>query len=739
RLGPKHRFSVNTQDLDLTILPQGGELVLSLTGTDFQEKVEDEELAGLKEFWNIFLESESPSVARAEYLAFQIIQAARRGEDGLSWESLQGLLAKPDEMEAAVKAWAAPRYKDGYEKGIHDRDAFLILQKLLPLIDSAGLLRFSPIARGLAMLFWQKVRTEPIPSTWVESARTSQGVNDLYNSRAGLAALMDEMKKGLAEFIGDGQVELNEDDLSQAAEFLCLTLARQPEEFAASKYARALYNELKDDLTKQHLWSEYANVQRDRNDRLIWRWRIMTQWMKGLASRPGYEHLQPYAVEAGALAVVENSGDIFIHYSEVDLDAEVDGLMSVHPNIAEGRLPLAVDDFFSRLGRHLNLLVPGYRKYQQTRARYLEAARDRLRLDEFKPKPLTSFVRNRLIDQVYLPIIGENMAKQIGAAGEGKRTDLMGLLMLISPPGYGKTTLMEYVAHALGLIFMKINGPSLGHSVISLDPAQAPDGTSAQELRKLNLALEMGNNVMLYIDDIQHTNPEFLQKFISLCDATRRIEGVWNGRTRTYDMRGKKFCVIMAGNPYTESGEVFKIPDMLANRADIYNLGEVLGGLEDAFALSYIENCLTSNPALAPLGQRNMADLYHFLDRAMDKPVSDGELSYEYSEAEQNEIIAVLKRLLILRQTVMQVNRGYIASAAQSDKYRTEPPFKLQGSYRNMNKLAQQVSAVMNPQELDQLLDDMYIGEAQLLTGYAEENLLKLAELRGRLTTEQAA
>jgi hypothetical protein len=107
----------------------------------------------------------------------------------------------------------------------------------------------------------------------------------------------------------------------------------------------------------------------------------------------------------------------------------------------------------------------------------------------------------------------------------------------------------------------------------------------------------MGNNVMLYLDDIQHTNPELLQKFISLCDAQRRIEGVWNGRTRTYDLRGKKFCVVMAGNPYTESGEKFQIPDMLANRADTYNLGDILEGKGDAFALSYIENAITSNPS----------------------------------------------------------------------------------------------------------------------------------------------
>lgn len=74
---------------------------------------------------------------------------------------------------------------------------------------------------------------------------------------------------------------------------------------------------------------------------------------------------------------------------------------------------------------------------------------------------------------------------------------------------------MEYIANRLGLVFMKINGPALGHKVTSLDPMEAPNATARQEIEKLNLALEMGNNVMLYIDDIQHTNPEFLQKFVS--------------------------------------------------------------------------------------------------------------------------------------------------------------------------------------------------------------------------------
>src|SRR5690606_2918389 len=129
--------------------------------------------------------------------------------------------------------------------------------------------------------------------------------------------------------------------------------------------------------------------------------------------------------------------------------------------------------------------------YQAIRQRIASRKHEALRLSEFRARPLSSFVRNKLLDQVYLPIIGDNLAKQMGTVGEDKRSDLMGLLMLISPPGYGKTTLMEYVANRLGLVFMKINGPALGHEVRSLDPAHAPDATSRQGLEKLNLALEM--------------------------------------------------------------------------------------------------------------------------------------------------------------------------------------------------------------------------------------------------------
>ena len=129
---------------------------------------------------------------------------------------------------------------------------------------------------------------------------------------------------------------------------------------------------------------------------------------------------------------------------------------------------------------------------------------------------------------MYLPLVGDNLAKQLGAA-DAPAHRLEGLLLLVSPPGYGKTTLMEYVADRLGLAFVKVNGPALGHGRHLARPGRAPNATARQEVEKINFALEMGTNVMLYLDDIQHTSPELLQKFISLCDAQRRIEGVGTG------------------------------------------------------------------------------------------------------------------------------------------------------------------------------------------------------------------
>ncbi len=742
KLGPRHKFSVNTQELDLTILPRGDDLNIHLTGTDFFEVIDDPELKALQPYWQVTLESESDSVYRAEYLAASIIHAAERQQEKLSQEVLDKALLDENALLKLVREFATPRYKEGYEKGIHDHDATKILQRLLPAMAAADLLVYDPKSRGLAQVFWANIQriSEQLKNkrltyeTWIERAQSAARMRDHFSSSEAHELLSQEVHAAMQEFLSIHPIAATALEVRRASDYLVSELGRERSEFIGSKYAQQLADELKRSLDDDS-WRRFQLALEKMMGWPAERWNLSCAWLSALVRDKQLIQLQRYIPEAAALINADERIDRRL--TEADLELSIEGLMGEHSRIDNRTLTIAVDDFFLRLNHHRSVFVKAYSEYLETRQNIVSRERDKLRLEEFKPRPLSSFVRNRLINEAYLPIIGDNLAKQMGTVGESKRTDLMGLLMMISPPGYGKTTLMEYVASRLGLIFMKINCPSLGHDVLSLDPEQAPNATARQELNKLNLSLEMGNNVMLYLDDIQHTNPEFLQKFISLCDGTRRIEGVWKGKTKTYDMRGKKFCVVMAGNPYTESGEVFKIPDMLANRADIYNLGDILGGMDEQFAMSYIENSLTSNQVLAPLATRDIKDVYLLMDLANGKEVATTDLSHQYSGAEINEIVDVLKKLYVIRDVVLKINQQYIVSAAQADKYRNEPPFKLQGSYRNMNKMGEKISAVMNQAELMQLIEDHYLGEAQLLTAGAEENLLKLAELRGNMTDEQ--
>jgi hypothetical protein len=187
----------------------------------------------------------------------------------------------------------------------------------------------------------------------------------------------------------------------------------------------------------------------------------------------------------------------------------------------------------------------------------------------------------------------------------------------------------------------------------------------------------------------------------------------------------------MAGNPYTESGEKFRIPDMLANRADIYNLGDVVGNANHFFTLSYIENCLSVNPILNKLSTKSQNDIYSFLRMAENENAEGLNFDASYSAAEVQEIVSVLRKLTKIRDVIFRVNQEYIHSAAQAEEYRTEPAFRLQGSYRDMSKIAVKVLPVVNDAELDELLLSHYTNESQTLTSGAEANLLKFKEMVG--------
>ncbi|MCX5110894.1 DNA repair ATPase [Streptomyces sp. NBC_00378] len=721
RLG-RHRFAVNTQPFDLTLVPHGDRLAFALTGTDYRAPVTDPEFEATRPYWEQTLPSESPRVYRAEHLAARLLD--ERGADTLA-------ALTPAELTSLVRESAAAAYDEGYQRGVHDEDATAILTALLRLHAGAGLLRCPPAVRATAQLFWAYNTDEARRTSWTRRARSLARARETF----GLAPAVDALQEEWAAVIGgEGAADAPEDPSAVAA-YLFEELTSGPAGFVTSAAVRTFLDKFRRTTGTSAYDEDLAAL----GDDLPARRQLVEGWLTSYATASGT------AIDAGdlaeAVAVELCPEPVLDRYDcEAPLTARVEGLLGTHPRVERGALTVRIDELLARTAEFRTATVPGFRAYQRRRTALVNTERARLRLDDHRPRVMSAFVRNRLLDEVYLPLIGDSLAKQLGTADADRRTDSQGLLLLVSPPGYGKTTLMEYVADRLGLVLVKISGPNLGHDVTSLDPAQARTATARQEIEKINFALESGNNTLLYLDDIQHTSPELLQKFIPLCDATRRIEGVRDGEPRSHDLRGKRFAVCMAGNPYTESGERFRIPDMLANRADVWNLGEVLSGREDVFALSFVENALTANPVLAPLAGRSRDDLALFVRLASgDSAARADRLEHPYAPAEVDRIVAVLRHLLTARDTVLAVNATYIASAAQTDATRTEPPFRLQGSYRNMNKIAERIVPVMNEAELSDVVDDHYTGEAQTLTTGAESNLLKLAALRGRLTPEQSA
>ncbi|MFJ6571246.1 DNA repair ATPase [Streptomyces sp. NPDC091292] len=714
RLG-RHRFAVNTRPLDLTLVPDGvgdgGGLAFAVTGTDYRAPLtEAGGFADTRAFWDRPLPSESPEVYRAEHLAARLLE--EHGPDGLTAADLPAL----------VRRAAEEAYDEGYERGVHDLDATAILRVLLRLYEGAGPLRYEPAARAAAQLFWAHGTTAGAREAWTRRAVSLARARETF----GLAPAVADFQGELAEAIEPGAGA----EGASAAAYLFEELTTGPDGFVVSAATRTLLDKFRGAVGDAAYDDDLAAL--GDPDDLGARRQLVEAWLSAYTASTGEE---PGAGDLAEAVAVELCPGLVRYEYEAPVTATAEGLLGTHPRIAHRTLTVRIDEFLARTRAFRTHDVPAHRAYQRRRTELVAAERTRLRLDDHRPKVLSSFVRSRLIDEVYLPLIGDNLAKQLGTTGDTRRTDTSGLLLLVSPPGYGKTTLVEYVADRLGLVLVKVDGPALGHGTTSLDPADAPNATARQEVEKINFALAAGSNTMLYLDDIQHTSPELLQKFIPLCDATRRIEGVWEGEPRTYDLRGKRFAVCMAGNPYTESGDRFRIPDMLANRADIWNLGEVVTGKEEVFALSFVENALTSHPVLAPLAGRDRADLDLLIRLANgDAGARADQLVHPYSTVELDGILGVLRPLLAARDTVLAVNAEYIASASRAEASRTEPPFRLQGSYRNMNKIVQRIRPVMNPAELAALLDDHYATESQTLTTGAESNLLKLAELRGTLT-----
>ncbi|MBE8719880.1 DNA repair ATPase [Sphingobacterium pedocola] len=713
----KHKFAVNNQSLSLTLLRRNDELYYHLTGTSFYQKVADSKITGYKDIWEQELVSENAEIYRAEYLAYKTFLASQKQKDF--------------DAEQFITQNVEQNYSESYVKGVHNSDALQIYKSLKQLDEKLDLLRYDAHLRAIAQLFWHSL-PEDQRKRLHALIHSSHSVLKAFPRSKRYQSVIDQIVSQFNTW--ETALDLNVIQAETVATYLFQTF---------TKYGRLVFSESADQLKQNFLrllenkkslkdfQSDLENEQYALEDRFY----LILNWLDSFIDENEKSEIYRKYIEETATALLFPKDDYELIFGKDETDIE--GLKGNHSLLDNGHLHINYHNFIQRLADFTNKKVPRFEDFLAVKEQLSKGYEKELKIHEFEPKVLTSFVRNKLINEVYFPLIGNNLAKQLGAAGDNKRTARMGMLLLISPPGYGKTTLMEYLAKTMGLHFVKINGPTIGHSITSIDPIEAKTSGEREELKKINLSFEMADNVMLYLDDIQHLNTEFLQKFISLADGQRKMDGIFEGESKTYDLRGKRFCIVMAGNPYTESGSKFQIPDMLANRADVYNLGDVIGDTEHLFNLSLIENAAIENPYLEKIASKSFKDFYALIEVVQSGTEQLPDLEGNYLKQEVDDFMTVLKHILTIRNVVVNVNKNYIQSAAMQDAYRTEPSFKMQGSYRNMSKLVASVVPMMNNKEIDDLILAHYESESQTLTADTESNLLKLKELAGLITDEE--
>lgn len=188
----KHKFSVNVQPLDLTVVQKDGKMFFHLTGTDFYEEITDEAFLATKDVWQQHLVSENAEVYRSEFLAYQLFQELNTNGKAKNFDYEDW-----DAAKTAVQKFAATRYEEGYTKGIHDEDAAKILQALMQLKEHIDLLYFSPDARGFAQLFWEKFLEEERKELLAHQLKSAGVILEVFPDTHEFDYLVEEIRKTL--------------------------------------------------------------------------------------------------------------------------------------------------------------------------------------------------------------------------------------------------------------------------------------------------------------------------------------------------------------------------------------------------------------------------------------------------------------------------------------------------------------------------------------------------------------
>ncbi|MFN7141382.1 MAG: AAA family ATPase, partial [Limisphaerales bacterium] len=415
----KHRFNINTQPLDLTVVNRDGVQNIHITGTKYFEEITDSEFLSTRDVWNQEVVSENNEVYRAEFLAYKLLQSLEAEN-----KSAEVMAAPEEERLAFLQQFMAPRYQEGYTKGIHDLDAAKIFDVLLSTHLNLHLARFHPTVRACAMVFWHWFCPAEAKALWSAKLKGFAERNRLFPGDPAQQNYISALQKLVDHFVQETDL-YSKEHVAAAGEYLFHELV-SGDQFVVSSEADKLVADFQKHLAVKGCEEAFSKAIESLKDHPASRLELIRDWARGfLLSRNG---LNTYLEEVAALLFCGQ--DLERNVVRSATTATIEGMRGSHGLIQGSSYHFDYLVFQEKLQRFEREVVPPFERFHQMKQQMIERERRRLRLDEFKPRVLGSFMRSQLLDEVYLPLVGDNLAKQVGAAGAQKRTDLMGLLLL---------------------------------------------------------------------------------------------------------------------------------------------------------------------------------------------------------------------------------------------------------------------------------------------------------------------
>ena len=390
----RHTFTINRQALDLTLVLKDQTAAFHLSGTDYHSPVDPSRLAlltALAPYWGQTLVSETPQLARAEYLAGLLLQAAQTSTSTStptntsapldappseasdappSWAQLQQLVTQGANgwpaLLTLVRRFSAQRYQEGYQKGVHDEDAARLISALLTMQNEAGLLAWGPTARALAQLYWFNTRFVSDRESLLRRARAAVQIQTLFGSTQVLLQLEADTARILHKFArehvaqllqGTPTVARPEEHLStlaqQSAAYLVRQLASEQGESAwvVSGAGEDLASALKREMERS---GQYSAWQQDLDAAgATERWYLARDWLRAYAQTQTQTQTQTQAQPPDALDWVDDAACLLAlpgkrQRVNATLGTRVDGLLSSHPRIIDGHLALNLNDFWPK-------------------------------------------------------------------------------------------------------------------------------------------------------------------------------------------------------------------------------------------------------------------------------------------------------------------------------------------------------------------------------------------------------